>query len=472
MQLHFRSSNWIAVLLTPLALVTTSIGQEPSTLHHGVHPMLDQDLIAAVSEGVTREMHRPEAREVVLVTNKPWEGNTSAYYTVFQDGDVYRMYYRGSHYDTETKQATHPEVTCYAESKDGIHWVKPSLGLYEYDGSKNNNIVWDGIGTHCFTPFLDTNPNGPKESRYKALSRGRPQAKAGLYAFHSADGIHWELTHPDPVITVGAFDSQNLAFWDPSREKYVAYYRHFQNGVRDIMTCESDDFVQWTEPEFLSYGDAPKEHLYTNAIRPYPNASHLWIGFPTRYNPRNSQVEPILMSSRNGKSFRRWAEPLIPHTAPEDRDGNRSNYMVNGLLTLPDDVSTWSMYATEAYYTGPDSRVRRFSIRRDGFVSLSAGAQSGTVTTIAFKCDANKIQLNYRTTDNGAVQVAVLDSQGAVIPGYEAEKSNSGGEPLQGDETVASLHWGDRSLRALRGKTIRLRFELHNSDLFAFTLGD
>ena len=447
------------------------VAQEPSPLYHGVHPMLDRALIDSTSVNVDFNMHRPEAQEVVLVTDKPWEGNTSAYYTVFQDGDLYRMYYRGSHYDTETKKATHPEVTCYAESKDGIHWTKPVLGLYEFEGSKDNNIVWNGIGTHCFAPFLDANPNASEEAKYKALSRGRPQAKAGLYAFHSADGIHWELSQEEPVITIGAFDSQNLAFWDPNKQKYVAYYRHFKDGVRDIMMCESDDFIHWTEPEFLAYGDSPKEHLYTNAIRPYPNASRLWIGFPTRYNPRNSQVEPILMSSRDGLNFKRWTEPLIPHTAPEDRDGNRSNYMVHGLLTLPGDDSTWSLYATEAYYTGPDSRVRRFTIRKDGFVSLGA-ANTGAATTIPFQCDANKLELNFKTLDDGNIRVSVLDASGEVIPGYEGEKSRSGGKPLQGDQISAPVHWGDRALKALDGQTIRLHFELTNAELFAFTLED
>ena len=32
-------------------------------------------------------------------------------------------------------------VTYYAESTDGISWVKPELGLVEFAGSKNNNIV-------------------------------------------------------------------------------------------------------------------------------------------------------------------------------------------------------------------------------------------------------------------------------------------------------------------------------------------
>jgi hypothetical protein len=187
-------------------------------------------------------------REVVLVADQPWEGNTSAYYTVFQDGDRYRMYYRGSHYDTATRRAAHAEVTCYAESRDGIRWEKPELGLHEFQGSTRNNIVWTGAGTHNFTPFKDENPAAPPESRYKALAGG----SGGLVALQSADGVRWSRIRDKPVITQGAFDSQNLAFWDPHAKVYREYHRAFR-GVRDIMTGTSDDFLTWTNPVFLEY---------------------------------------------------------------------------------------------------------------------------------------------------------------------------------------------------------------------------
>lgn len=115
----------------------------------------------------------------MLVTDKPWEDNTSAYYTIFRDGDLYRAYYRGSHWDEQAKKAAHPEVVCYAESKDGIHWIKPELGLCEFNGSKQNNIVWNGIGTHCFAAFKDTNPDCAADARYKGIARGRPTGKKG-----------------------------------------------------------------------------------------------------------------------------------------------------------------------------------------------------------------------------------------------------------------------------------------------------
>ncbi len=207
---------------------------------------VDNHLIGKLTGDVKQHLHRPEPKEVILTTEKPWEGNTCAYYTIFRDGNRFRMYYRGSHYDTKTKKAAHREVTCYAESKDGIHWTKPNLGLFEFNGSKENNIIWDGIGTHCFAAFKDANPKCPPEARYKGIARGRPRGKKGLYVFQSPDGIHWKLMHSEPVITEGAFDSQNLAFWDTHTQQYRDYHRSFINVTRAIMTGTSMEFIHCT----------------------------------------------------------------------------------------------------------------------------------------------------------------------------------------------------------------------------------
>ncbi len=219
-----------------LMSATFASAAEPIPLGRSLEVFVDDHLIESMQGSVTRVVHEPQPQEVVLVTDKPWEGNTCAYYTIFPDDDKYRMYYRGSHADEQTQKSQHPEVTCYAESTDGIHWTKPELGLFDWNGSTANNIVWNGIGTHNFTPFKDANPKAAPESRYKAIASGKGVGK-GLYVFQSPDGLHWSLMHEKPVITKGAFDSQNLAFWDPVSSQYRDYHRTFTNGVRAIMTC-------------------------------------------------------------------------------------------------------------------------------------------------------------------------------------------------------------------------------------------
>jgi hypothetical protein len=449
-------------------------GEEPLALGRQRELFVDDYLLAAV-KNAKHELHRPEPREVALVCDRPWEGNTSAYFTIFGDGERFRAYYRGSHFDEKKRRATHPEVTCYAESRDGIAWEKPELGLFEFNGSKKNNIVWTGPGTHNFTVFLDSNPACAPEARFKALAGGTTtvggKSRECLNALQSPDGIHWSMM-AKAVITDGAFDSQNLAFWDSARGEYRAYWRFFTEGytdergwspggVRAIRTATSKDFVHWQNQADLKYVDSPAEHLYTNAILPYFRAPHLFIGFPTRFHPKTEQVEPLFMSSRDGVLFRRWSEPLIPITAPKDRDGNRSNYMTWGLLQLPGNDRELSVYATEGYYAGPGSRVRRFVFRIDGFVSLRAQGE-GELLTKPLTFAGSTLSLNL--VSRGGARVELQDLAGRPLDGFTIEDCL----PIQGDFIEHAVRWkSGADLGRFAGRPVRLRIVMNDADVFS-----
>jgi hypothetical protein len=257
------------------------------------------------------------------------------------------MYHRNSALGvTDARLIVGKQVYCYAESKDGIKFHKPNLGLFEYNGSKENNIVWDGVGVHNFAPFLDINPDCSPDARFKALAGTAKEG--GLFAFKSADGIHWSLMRKEPVVTEGAFDSQNLAFWDPTAKMYRAYFRTFTKGTttgkvwkpagyRAVRTATSKDFLSWGNEADLTYEDSPEEHIYTNQIAPYFRAPHILIGLPTRYVERGwslsmralpqlkhremrsrahlrygtALTEALVMASRNGVHFERWNEAFF-----------------------------------------------------------------------------------------------------------------------------------------------------------------
>ncbi len=432
-----------------LFLLATVVHAEPIKIGDRLELFLDNHLIDTIQGDVKQTLIRPEPKEVVLVADAPWEGNTSGYYTVFRDGDLYRMIYRGWQHD-EKKKAVHREVTCYAESKDGIRWTKPELGLFSWDGSKKNNIVWLGAGTHNFTAFRDYRPGVSNEAKYKAIERGR----GGLLAFQSPDCKKWKLIQSKPVITRGAFDSQNLAFWDTHKKEYRAYWRIFTKGVRAIRTATSKDFIHWNNEKDLTYTKGtPNEHLYTNAVQKYFRAPHLYIGFPTRYLPREGQrVEPVLMSSRDGVHFHRYRKEVVPESAPKDRKGNRSNYMTWGMFQLPDKPNEISVYATENYYEKTPGRVRRFVYRVDGFVALRGGSKGGTVTTKPLQFEGQKLILNFVGRD---VMVEALDASDKVIA-----KS----KPFKGDAIAYEVKFEPKT-RLPQG--IRLRFTLKNADLFS-----
>lgn len=470
MNKQLRSFAVLSLLgVVALSMPPVVAGETPIDIGSQWELLVDRYLIDEMKGGAELRLHRPVAREIVFVHDKPWEGNTCGYSTIFRDGDIYRMYYRGSNTAPDGRK-THREVTCYAESRDGIRWERPELGLFEFEGSRANNIVWDSAGTHNFTPFRDTNPDCPPEAQYKAVARGTDEYHQSLLAFQSPDGIHWKRMQEKPVVTEGAFDSQNLAFWDAERKEYRCYLRDFRDGKRDIKTCTSKDFLSWTKPVWLDYGDAPREHLYTNAVRPYYRAPQIFIGFPTRYEPdRGSAVEPLFMTSRDGLTFRRWGEAIIRAGRNRARWGNRSNYIWWGLVETESDLPgagrELSLYSNEAYERGGGGKLRRFTYRIDGFVSINAPLAGGEVITKPLVFEGREIAMNFSTSAAGSIRVELQDASGNPLPGFALTDCPA----IYGDEIEGVMKWKQGAdLSGLAGKPIRLRIALHDADLFAF----
>ena len=464
----------------------------PIDISNRLELFVDDYLIDEMS-GATQRLHHPQPQDVACVHDNPWEGSTCGYKTVFQDGDLYRMYYRGSHviYTTEGfDNDHHPQVVCYAESRDGIHWTKPELGLIAFDGGKQNNIIWEGMGSHNFAPFKDENPDCKPDEKYKALG----SAERALYAFKSADGIHWSLMSDEPVITKGAFDSQNLAFWDTVRGEYREYHRDFREG-RDIRTGTSKDFLNWSDPEWLDYSPSRVSELYTNQIIPYYRAPHIFLGFPTRYTDRGwtestkalpeleyrrlrgyvseregtAVTDGMFMSSRDGHHFNVWPESFI-------RPGLRltgnwfygDNYQNWGLVETkshidgaPDEIS---VYGSEDSHQGDDCRYRRYTIRIDGFVSMQAPLSGGEFVTKPLTFKGDQLVINFSTSGAGSIQVEIQDTSGDAIPGFGLDDCPE----VFGDDLERVVTWKNGTdVSQLSGQPIRLRFLLKDADLYS-----
>ncbi len=470
--------------------------------------MVDDYLIDQMIGGAALRLHQPKMGEVVMATDEPWEGNACLYRSVFQDGDRYRMYYGAYQYDVGegTISYPHPRFLCYAESQDGIQWTKPELGLVSFAGSKRNNIVLTSnssgpeIAADHVAVIKDTNPNRAPAARYKAIAAKYKEIPRGLFAYQSPDGIHFSPLREQPIITEGIFDSLNLAFWDGQRGQYRAYFRDFRgglaNGVRDILTATSDDFLNWTDPARLSFPGAPSEHLYTNQIMPYARAPHIFVGFPMRYvdrgwthqtdrlpglalRRRRSAVKPrygsavtdaLFMSSRDGLNFRRWGEAFIrPGLRPVDNWVYGDNCVAWGLVETQSAVSgapnTLSLYTTESYWTGHGLRLRRYTLRIDGFVSVNAPLEGGEFRTKPLLFDGERLALNYSTSAAGSIRVEVQDTTGRPQNGLDLANCPE----LFGDSLEQTVHWNSGSaLNRLAGQPIRLRFVLRDADLYAF----
>jgi len=443
-------------------------GKDAAEIGSRLELFVDSFLVDGLTGHAERRLHHPTPREVVVKMDKPWEGPASGYVSLMEDDEKIRMYYRGWANPEGGK-----DCTCVTESEDGIHFTRPTVGIFEWEGSKDNNIIWQGAGSHNFTPFKDPNPAAPPEQQYKALASAGP--KSSLVAFVSADGYRWEKLREEPVITKGAFDSQNLAFWDPVKEVYVEYHRGFRNGFRDIMTSSSPDFVNWTEPVWLDYGEAPPEHLYTNAIAPYFRAPHIYLGFPCRFVPGRKKVsehgqsgvnDGVLMSSRDGLHFERWIEAFLRPSLDQKTWTDRNNYIAWGMV--PTSESEISLYWNE-HYRYPSVRMRRGTIRTDGFVSVHAGAEGGELLTRPLVFSGSRLVINYETSAVGSLRFELCDEAGKAYEGFSYAES----EILYGNEVGHEITWKDEpDVGSLAGQPVRLRVRLRDADLYSFRFAE
>ena len=95
------------------------------------------DLFFESRSGSELKMHKPRAEEVIFQRDKPWETRSLDTPCIVRDSDLYRMWYRADQ-GSRSERRESGSWLCYAESKDGVHWTKPELGLFEFNGSKKN----------------------------------------------------------------------------------------------------------------------------------------------------------------------------------------------------------------------------------------------------------------------------------------------------------------------------------------------
>jgi hypothetical protein len=446
-----------------------------------LEPFIDRHLVAE-TQGLQHVLGTPDNEGVVLRFNEPWEGYFTGFITVLKDGAKFRMYYRG----WPTDKAD--ELTCYAESDDGRLWRKPALRLHGFEGREETNIILKGRPdiSSDFSPFIDTNPAARPDQKYKALGGKRHQ---GLFALASADGIHWKRMSEQAVFRDGAFDSQNVPFWSEAEQLYVLYFRVFSSGPieskarghRTIARTTSKDFIHWSAPVRMTFGESPDEELYTNQTHPYYRAPQIYLSFPMRYVPqrqmltadeaRSLQVFPdrekavsdaVFMTSRGGSVYDRTFQTAFFRPGPDRNMWAARNSMM-ALGVVPLGGGRMGMYR-QHHYASRTNHLVLYTLREDGLASLRAGAGEGVLVTKPFRHAGEDLWLNYATSATGWLKVEVQDETGKPIAGFSAEES----APRFGDSLNEKISWkSGKSWRELSGRVIRLSISLRDADLYA-----
>lgn len=441
-------------------------------------------------ENIRLRMHTPEAREVALTADQPWESGGVHYSTVIEDEGRFRMWYRcdiGAGRENRDGES----MMCYAESTDGINWDKPNLGLVDWAGSRDNNLILPTDDLHGINASVIKDPNGAPGEKYKMITREKTKPIDAILGFVSDDGIHWTRTGPDPILTGRPFDSHNILLWDEASEKYVIYMRGHstsvggtfgptEDGHRSIRRSESTDFLNWSEPETVIESDdddPPGLHFYTNSGLKYGRAANAYLMFPMiLYPERVHPSAPIpglsdiqMATSRDGITWeRRFREPYIRPGLDLRNWVDRNPIMGPGILELaPGELS---MYYVELYREGPDARFRRCTIRTDGFVSVEGPYKGwGEFVTPPLTFTGDQLELNYSTAGGGSIFVEIQTEDGTPIDGLSLDDCNE----VFGDKIEGVVAWKDgAALGAHAGNPVRLRIKLRDANLYAFRFGN
>lgn len=420
------------------------------------------DLLIWKADGLSRRVHEPHP-------HPPEPTLTAGYYmTMLRHEGKIHCYARrdfgeftGENSPFTVKPGWIGEYTSYAQSSGGVKFLEPPLFLY--DCGIPNVLHCMKTGTHNFCPFYDENPACPPGEKFKAVAGVCDQG--GIFGFVSPDPIHFRPLQDKPLIKPlkkwnYCFDSQNVAFYSVAEKCYVCYFRLNETPdgrkLRTFARMTSPDFRHWHNPVYLNPNLAG-EHLYVSQLAPYPRAKHIYIGTPTRYfEDRGSATDITLIFSRAGGTILRpvtgaWIKP-----GPDPgRWNNRSNYLAYNIIqTKPEELSLYHAL----------SKVR-YTLRTDGFISLTAGTNGGEWVSPVLEYDSGTLEFNVATSAGGSFQVELQTPDGKPVPGYSLAESRL----FYGDRISYVPEWKSRNVRQLEKRCrLRIRCVMKDCDLYSF----
>ena len=454
--------------------------------------------------GLTRTVHHAAKYpgNPILRPEPAWEGPMVPSTVLFDDAaGLYKLWYL-THARVPGAESTY--VTGYATSRDGIAWERPVVGVYEYEGSRDNNLCM--VNTPGGMGVIKDDREPDPARRFKTLFwRGGNRARAdvergwgaseqrGFYLGTSPDGARWTLASDQPVFT-GTGDTQSLFGWDEKYGRYVSYARPGRK-VREIAggdyppkrvigRSESEDCAAWSAPHDVVIPDADDppgaEHYFMPVHKyhgHYVGFVHVFVPSPDPFGP----FWPELTHSRDGIRWRRLNDhgrQRLVHPGPEGSFDSGMIRCARGLFERGDEL--WLYYGgwhedhgvsrQHRHMTTPREAQRKAAaiglarLRLDGFVSLDAGEREGTLTTAPFECAAERLTVNARVAPGGHARVRVEAADGTPLPGLTEASA-----PLAGDSTRHEVTWPGGTVAHLQGERIRLRFELRAAELFSFT---
>ena len=477
---------------------------DPLSVGHERQLLLDWHVMDDLL-GAERKVHQPQKHpdNPILAPEHDYEQNSMASFgTVMRDPDTgrFRMWIPVFEPPQVRKLGKNRSNARghYYESDDGITWQRPNLGLIEYKGSKDNNIFVQSYTDNLFVTKLpqrmrdrgryamvycdvlmddDVNPTNPERSH----------GMRNLIAF-SEDGIHFTPAPENPIWR-GRTDTGNNIVYNPDRDVFMMYRRATVNAgeIRRIAYSESKDLITWTQPlNIVRREENDPSFLYSMHVTPYHGVyMGLLCRLYSRAKPaerladgRDFQMNTELAWSRDGFQWHRHPnKPVFIDTSPSQQhacDWGMAMGMGN-IIEMDDHVRIY--YGGREYLHGgyrvdcdpQRSTICLSTLRRDGFVSVSAGDDGGMMLTRPLAYPGGKLRINARTTTNdGFIKVAVREAEGSRDGWWPNTFRFEQSVAFNGDSLDHPMTWSTEKLGAFPSRTFRLHFWLENAELFSF----
>ncbi|MDE0199898.1 MAG: hypothetical protein OXK78_16950 [Caldilineaceae bacterium] len=492
------------------------IGSEPQ--------LFVDDTVIGAKHGVVRTLHPArKLEEPVLRPDRPWEGRRVYIYgSVYYDDEaqLYRMWYitrlgQGQQPRAPGLRGRTGDIVLYAESADGVHWEKPSLGRHEFDGSRENNILF--FDKHSPTVIVDA--DALPEYRFKMAAWNWDQDASGYWIAHSADGLNWREYDVNPILMRDEILESVTVARHPRTGEYFAFHRlwgEVRGHVRRLVAvATSRDFITWTShgvclvPDELddAWAEDPGQRAEFYGMSGFVYGGQ-FLGFlpvfdvikdargesgmpasvaadgskglhaPAVISESGAEIDqapwdgPIaaqLVHSRDGLSWHRFEDrsPIIPRGEPGSFDAGCILCSADRPLIRGDEV--WHYYTAVSTMHGGPMPPKTISIglakwRLDGFVSLDAGHFGGVVETVPLQLSGEGLEVNVDAGD-GSLAVEVLSAACEPLPGFTRVDCQA----IDTDGVRQTVRWsGDARLPI--GQPLRLRFHLQDAELYSFRI--
>lgn len=447
------------------------------------------------SRDVRIAVNPPASEQIVMRVDRPWEGRFIAFYlSVMEDQGKLRMWYT-------CRDKAGRGFLAYAESFDGVEWVKPDLGIVEYEGNSANNLV--GIADLEGNVFID--PHAPDARRYNYVTT---VFKEGIYLYTSPDGLHWRRNET-PFLPFVA-DSQIITFPDETSRGYRIYLRGWRRTdaastaerERTVVYAETNDLTVsaeakpsensvylWKEsphpaittelPEVFRCDERDEADVYTMAAIPYPPDPSYYVAFPALYRHfsegpgkvvNDGRTEVHFIGGVDGTNWFRYDR--TPYWKPGLRGTDHSEMTFIGYGMLSRGKEMWQ-YGTGYRTTHGDNerRIREsdgvivlLKQRIDGFVSADTDYRGGEFTTVGVVCSGKKLSVNADAGVTGFARVGLLNESGEPIAGFEVAAC----DPLRGNDTAFTVQWnGNPDMTSLLGRTVQLVVHSQSCKLYS-----